>query len=258
MLNIQYASDLHLEYPKNREYLAQNPIQPVGDILVLAGDIVTNTGRHKIEHLYAEWRQQFKYVISIPGNHEFYGSDVAESYPTLHEKLAPNHFLLNNTTIELEGVRFIASILWTHGPEDQMKILEKKSNDYRLIRYGEGGSTAVKLKATDVSAMHAQSVHFLSHELAQPFAGKTVVITHHLPSYNLMGFGAYMGILKYYCASNLNRLLKAHPVSHWICGHFHQTIDKELFGTRFVSNPLGYMTEGQYQDFSAAACFEIR
>lgn len=257
MPKIQYASDLHLEYPKNREFLTQNPLKPVGDILILAGDIITNTAGHKIEHLYEEWRQQFKYIISIPGNHEFYGSDVAESYPALTEKLAANHFLLNNATVELEGVRFIASILWTHGPEDQMKKLEKKSNDYRLIKYGEGEGAAVRLRAADVSAMHAQSVHFLTHELAKPFTGKTVVITHHLPSYNLMGFGAYMGILKYYCASNLNRLLKAYPVDYWIFGHLHQTIDKQLFGTRFVSNPLGYMTELQYQDFSAAAYFSL-
>ncbi len=254
---IQYASDLHLEYPRNRDFLAQNPIQPVGDILILAGDIVTNTGRHKIQHLYDQWQQQFKYIISIPGNHEFYGSDVAESYPTLDEKLALNHHLLNNTTIELEGVRFIASILWTHGPEDQMKKLEKKSNDYRLIRYGEGGEPAVKLRATDVSAMHTQSVHFLTHELAKPFTGKTVVITHHLPSYNLMGFGAYMGILKYYCASNLNRLLKAHPADYWVFGHLHYSIEKTMFGTRYISNPLGYMTEDQYQNFSPTAHFAL-
>lgn len=257
MLKIQYASDLHLEYPKNREYLAQNPIQPVGDILILAGDIITDVARHKIEHLYAEWQQKFKYIISIPGNHEFYGSNVAESYPTLRQVLAPNHFLLNNETLVLDGVRFIASILWTHGPEDQMKKLEKKSNDYRLIRYGEGEGSAVKLRAADVSAMHHQSVHFLTGELAKPFAGKTVVITHHLPSYNLMGFGAYTGILKYYCASNLNRLIKAHPVDYWVFGHLHWTIDKEIFGTHFVSNPLGYMTEGQYADFSPTAHFTV-
>lgn len=257
MLKIQYASDLHLEYPKNREYLEQNPIQPVGDVLVLAGDIITDTARHKIKHLYADWQQKFRYVISIPGNHEFYGSDVAESYPTLSAKLGPNHFLLNNETLEVDGVRFVATILWTHGPDDQMKKLERKSNDYRLIRYGEGAGSTTRLRAADVSSMHHQSVHFLTQELAKPFAGKTVVITHHLPSYNLMGFGAYMGILKYYCASNLNRLIKSNPVDYWIFGHLHQTIDKELFGTHFVSNPLGYMTEGQYADFSTTAHFKV-
>ncbi len=38
-MKIQYASDLHLELRDNARFLRDNLPKPVGDILVLAGDI---------------------------------------------------------------------------------------------------------------------------------------------------------------------------------------------------------------------------
>ena len=38
-MKIQYASDLHLELRDNMNYIKNNPLPIVGDILVLAGDI---------------------------------------------------------------------------------------------------------------------------------------------------------------------------------------------------------------------------
>lgn len=39
-MKIQYCSDLHLEFKENKRFLTNNPIQPSGEILLLAGDVI--------------------------------------------------------------------------------------------------------------------------------------------------------------------------------------------------------------------------
>ena len=38
-MKIQYASDLHLEFADNMSFIEHGGIEPVGDVLVLAGDV---------------------------------------------------------------------------------------------------------------------------------------------------------------------------------------------------------------------------
>ena len=38
-MKIQYASDLHLEFADNRNFIEDGGIEPMGEVLVLAGDV---------------------------------------------------------------------------------------------------------------------------------------------------------------------------------------------------------------------------
>lgn len=77
-MKVQYCSDLHLEFPVNRKYLKANPIKPEGEILLLAGDIIPFAEMEKENDLFNFLSDSFEHTYWIPGNHEYYRSDISE------------------------------------------------------------------------------------------------------------------------------------------------------------------------------------
>src|SRR5688572_10285388 len=133
-MTFQYCSDLHLEFPINKKYLKANPIKPEGEILLLAGDIIPFTEIEKENDFFNFVSNSFEHTYWIPGNHEYYRSDIAERTGTFHEKIRSNVSLLNNTAIEYKEVRLLFSTLWSKIDPALEFVIQKLMADFRLIK----------------------------------------------------------------------------------------------------------------------------
>jgi len=121
-MKIQLASDLHLEFPENREWIKNNPLIPKGDVLLLAGDIISDKYKKKARGFYEKIAKDFPFIISTMGNHEFYKGEVKYAYPFYKSNISENHIRLNNQSYIIDDIKFIVSTLWSHVPRSKTAI----------------------------------------------------------------------------------------------------------------------------------------
>jgi predicted phosphodiesterase len=254
-LRVQVASDLHLEFIKRR-FPGERVIKPLldADLLVLAGDIDIGFGALDA---FGDWPVPILYVI---GNHESYGRVYDEDREALRAACdGTNIVLLDKDVVTvadlavrfpawaasrasaLPDVRFIGCTLWTgyrysacgKSHEGQMELAERALNDHRLIRLSTGPFDALA-----ALACHEADCAWLRGELAKPFTGDTVVITHHAPSERSVHPRFQGDPLTGAFVTDLPDLLEQAQV--WIHGHHHDSSDYVERGCRVVCNPCGY------------------
>jgi len=126
-MKIQYASDLHLELSDNYSYLKQNPLKPVGEILVLAGDIGYLNDDSYSKHPFWDWASDnYRQVIVAVGNHELYKYyDLAKMPQGLVSSIRENVKCYYDAVVRIENVDFIISTLWAKIPLEEAYITER-------------------------------------------------------------------------------------------------------------------------------------
>src|SRR5688572_530170 len=177
-MKVQYCSDLHLEFPVNKKYFKANPITPEGEILLLAGDIIPFAEMEKENDFFNFLSDRFEYTYWIPGNHEYYRSDIVERTGTFHEKIRSNVSLLNNTAIEHKGARLLFSTLWSKINPALEFLIHKSMADFRLIK-----NNGKKITVDDYDQLHEDCRAFLTKDLSIATNQETIVVTHHLPTF---------------------------------------------------------------------------
>lgn len=253
-MKLHILSDLHLEF-KSWEAPATE-----ADVIILAGDIGSHT--HGLDWAVRQAAFAGKLIIYIIGNHEFYGTELIGLRKQIFAKAealrAEGHqiFVLDDKRMEFDGCRVLAATLWTDyklfgdGMEMAFAMNEAKRsmNDHSCIFYAERGHhlDSYSRRSSLFLPIHAARIHsrsraWLSAELNKPFAGKTVVVTHHLPSMQSVAERFKNSALSAAFASNMDALVEKADL--WIHGHTHDAFDYRLGRCRVVCNPKGYPGE---------------
>lgn len=242
-MRINYFSDVHLEFGP------QVPPDNDADIIIAAGDIgIFKQG--------VDWLKQLnKPVVYVAGNHEFYNFEYNQTLTMLRQECEGSdiHFLENDTFI-YKGVRFLGCSLWADlflDGKDKAEALGFTLNDFRKIRFN---NEPFDQKA--FSDLHHHSKQWLAKELAKPFNGKTIVVTHHAPtewswddSKNKLKKLAYCTDLKY--------LFHEYEIEAWFHGHIHSPGNYRIAGARILSNPRGYVGRKVVDNFDQNLIVDI-
>jgi predicted phosphohydrolase len=252
-LVVQYCSDLHLEFRENREFLETHPLEPRGDILLLGGDIVPFGLLEKYAYFFDYVADNFERVYWLPGNHEYYRSDLAGRSGCLEIAVRPNVFLVNDTIHVLGTLRLVFSTLWSRISPRHERLIERSMSDFHLISY-EGR----RFSTPQFNQLHASSLDFLHQGVRGTAGSRTVVLTHHVPTFMRYPEKYRGSVLSEAFGVELFDLIDAWSPDHWIYGHHHCNIPDFTIGrTTLHTNQLGYVQYGEQQGFDPGKVLTI-
>ncbi|MDP4031692.1 MAG: metallophosphoesterase, partial [Pseudorhodobacter sp.] len=185
---ILVTADLHLDtwqHAARDPFSSALPALGAVDALIVAGDLANNPIRNWPKALSRlAMLMEPKKIYILPGNHDYYHFhiDGDERLRGMVEAAGMNW--AQKTVVQVDNVRFLCATLWTDfrlsGDEAASQTAAARAmNDYELITRTAAGD---RLLPQHTATIHVDHLAWLTAEIARPFDGRTVIITHHGPS----------------------------------------------------------------------------
>ncbi len=266
MLKLLYYSDIHIEVREEDPEPGWTDIKPLAfgpdltgfggtvDLLILAGDIGRMQSLRDVSTLrYAE--QAAAYLgcpaVVVPGNHEYYRGSFDDERQALLEAQITGVTVLDRSAAHYAfgsaSLRILGATLWTDyavlgDPAQGMFEAECVMPDHRLITRRSGAPFLPQ----DALAEHRLARTWLAQQLAEPYDGATLIVTHHAPhsaAHNpVLGTTPLSPAFESDCDDLIAAAARANCVA-WIFGHNHWSHDIDVGGVRLLSAQLGYPGE---------------
>ena len=153
-----------------------------------------------------------------------------------------------------QGVRFLGCTLWTDlfvDGADKARAIGKTLNDFRKIRFHDD-----EFNQNHFSELHQESRRWLEKQLAQPYAGRTVVVTHHAPT-EWSWIETPNALKKMAYCNDLKWLFHEYEIAAWFHGHVHNLGDYRIADARILSNTRGYLGRREVNGFDINKVIDI-
>jgi Icc-related predicted phosphoesterase len=231
---------------------------PDADICVVAGDTAGEIST-AIDFLLTDIEPIMPVVMTL-GNHEYVGLTIDKAIERAKRRASgSNLHILENETLVLGGVRFVGATLWTDfevetgdegelPPELRLEIAKNEMpryiGDYTEIR--SSTHLGLPLRPDETIERHKTSRSFIEAELARPFAGKTMVLSHHAPLPRSLDKRFAGNVSNAAYASDLSSVIEVGKPDYWVHGHVHQFSDYVHDRTRVICNPRGFSSDRRF------------
>lgn len=254
---IQYASDLHLEFRSNSEYIVQHPLQVVGDVLVLAGDIILLDEKKLERHPFFQWcADNFGETLIIPGNHEYYAKhDIADTMTEYEYRIFDNVMYVNNKSIMLnDSSELFLTTLWSPVGALELMPVQLSLTDCRRIIYDSR-----RFNSQDYTPLHDKCLTWLSSAIEKSSARHKIVVTHHCPTFNFRDPRFIESQINSAFCAPLDEFIVQSDIEAWIYGHTHYNGGQGTYigNTLMLTNQLGYVQHNENSTFVNNAVIKI-
>lgn len=238
-MKLWILSDLHIEQSL---WDLPDP-HPEYDVLIAAGDIHYATDAV----LWLAQRAAGKPVIYVPDNHEWYGYRrrlvIEEELPAARELASELGVrFLGDDEVMIDGIHFLGTPRWTDYARhwevaDSVAYAKWRMNDHRVIFLR---AYMKPLEPSEARTWHSKTRAWLTEQLREKLAGKTVVVPHRLSHPRSNGPQYTVNHLNPAYRSDLSDLVESSSAAVRVHGHTHSSCDYMAGRTRVACNPKGY------------------
>jgi hypothetical protein len=241
MVRIQLVSDI---------IAGKYDIVPIADVLCVAGNLGGPAFPEYVD-LLKTLSHSFKYVILVPGNHEYFETapatmqDVDKYIRSLCRSFDNVYYLPNGENIVINDVNFIGATLWPYihksmYNDSQLLCINRyfetlSINDYKPWNIETNNMVHCKQLCKLTNAMRYGNVYNL----------KNIVVSHYPPLTEVVNTNLIKNPEMF--ASNLRKLLSYHCLDAWLYGCSYKNMSTYINGVFVASNQM--KAEGYNKSF---------